>query len=79
MSKVTSKLRVSVPKAPADQHGVAPGDDLVWKPAGAALRVRLRLFDAATRRQARRQSRRKLSAARTRGWTRDEPEAGARP
>jgi bifunctional DNA-binding transcriptional regulator/antitoxin component of YhaV-PrlF toxin-antitoxin module len=87
MSKVTSKLQVSVPKALADQYGIAPGDDLVWEPAGDSLRVRLaepragytldgrerlRLFDAATRRQAERQARRKLGAARTRGWTRDE-------
>lgn len=86
MSKVTSKLQVSVPKALADQYGIAPGDDLVWEPAGDALRVRLaeprvayalddrerlRLFDAATRRQTERQSRRKLRAVKTRGWTRD--------
>lgn len=87
MSKVTTKLQVSVPKALADQYGIAPGDDLVWEPAGEALRVRLaepravyalddrarlRLFDAATHRQAERQSRRKLAPATTRGWTRDE-------
>ncbi len=87
MSKVTSKLQVSVPKALADRYGIAPGDDLVWEPAGDALRVRLaepraayalddaerlRLFDAATRRQAGRQSRRNLRATAKRGWTRDE-------
>jgi bifunctional DNA-binding transcriptional regulator/antitoxin component of YhaV-PrlF toxin-antitoxin module len=96
MSKVTTKLQVSVPKALADQYGIAPGDDLVWEPAGEALRVRLaepravyalddrarlRLFDAATRRQTERESRRKLDRATTRGWTRDElydRDAGAR-
>ena len=96
MSKVTTKLQVSVPKALADQYGIAPGDELVWEPAGEALRVRLaepragyaldarerlRLFDAATRRQAERQSRRKPGRAKARGWTRDElydRDAGAR-
>jgi bifunctional DNA-binding transcriptional regulator/antitoxin component of YhaV-PrlF toxin-antitoxin module len=87
MAKVTSKLQVSVPKVLADQYGIAPGAELIWEPAGEALRVRLaepraaytldarerlRLFDAATRRQAERQSRRKLGRAATRGWTRDE-------
>lgn len=87
MSKVTTKFQVSVPKALADQYGIEPGDDLVWEPAGEALRVRLaeprtvyavdgrerlRLFDAATRRQAERQARRKLRAPSDRGWTRDE-------
>ena len=87
MSRVTSKLQVSLPKALADQYGIAPGDDLVWEAAGEALRVRLaesrdvhalddrerlRLFDAATRRQTERQSRRKLRAGTTRGWTREE-------
>jgi AbrB family looped-hinge helix DNA binding protein len=96
MSKVTSKFQVSVPKALADQYGIAPGDDLVWEPAGEALRVRLaepraryaldgrerlRLFDAATRRQAERQSRRQLGRESARGWTRNElydRNAGAR-
>jgi len=87
MSKVTTKLQVSVPKALADRYGIAPGSELVWEPAGEALRVRLaepragyaldrrerlRLFDAATRRQAERQRRLKLRPARARGWTRDE-------
>jgi AbrB family looped-hinge helix DNA binding protein len=87
MSKVTSKFQVSVPKALADQYGIAPGDDLVWEPAGEALRVRLaepraryaldgrerlRLFDAATRRQAERQSRRSLGRDAERGWTREQ-------
>lgn len=85
MSKVTSKYQVSVPKALADRFGIAPGDDLVWEAAGDALRVRvaepraayalddrerLRLFDAATRRQAERQGARNLEPARDRGWTR---------
>jgi bifunctional DNA-binding transcriptional regulator/antitoxin component of YhaV-PrlF toxin-antitoxin module len=87
VSKVTAKYQVSVPKALADQYRIAPGDDLVWEAAGEALRVRLaepraadavdgrerlRLFDAATRRQAVRQSGRTLRAPTDRGWTRDE-------
>ncbi len=39
MSKVTSKLQVTVPKAIADQYGVRPGDELQWLPAGDAIRV----------------------------------------
>jgi AbrB family looped-hinge helix DNA binding protein len=93
MSKVTSKFQVSVPKALADRYGIAPGDDLIWEAAGEALRVRLaepptryaldgrerlRLFDAATRRQAERQAkrqagrkpRRKPGREAGRGWTR---------
>jgi len=83
MSRVTTKFQVSVPKALADQYGIEPGDDLVWEPAGEALRVRpakprtahavdgrerLRLFDAAMHRQAGRM----LRAPADRGWTRDE-------
>lgn len=77
---------MSVPKALADQYGIEPGDDLVWEPAGEALRVRLaeprtvyavdgrerlRLFDAASRRQVERQAGRKLRAPSDRGWARD--------
>jgi bifunctional DNA-binding transcriptional regulator/antitoxin component of YhaV-PrlF toxin-antitoxin module len=87
VSKVTTKYQVSVPKALADQYGIAPGDDLIWEPAGEALRVRLaeprtayavdgrerlRLFDAATRRQTERQPVRKRRSPANRGWTRDE-------
>jgi len=87
MSKVTRKYQVSVPKALADRFGIAPGDDLVWEEAGDALRVRiaepraayalddrerLRLFDAATKRQAARQAKRPLEPAASRGWTREQ-------
>lgn len=86
MTKVTSKFQVTVPKALADRYGIAPGDDLIWEAAGETLRVRptapraryaldgrerLRLFDAATRRQAVRQSRRDLGRNTARDWTRD--------
>lgn len=86
MSKVTSKLQVTVPKAIARQYGIRPGETIEWKPAGDAIRVeiarsrqpltvaeRLRLFDAATERQKRRQagwSRRWKKSGR--GWTRED-------
>jgi AbrB family looped-hinge helix DNA binding protein len=39
MSKVTSKLQLTIPKAIADQYGIRPGDELEWIPAGDAIRV----------------------------------------
>ena len=88
MSKVTSKLQVTLPKAIADQFGIRPGDEIVWEPAGDVIRVwppgvapvaldceqRLRIFDAATRRQAERQgaARRRSKVSGDRGWTREE-------
>ena len=72
MSKVTSKLQVTLPKALAEQMGVKPGDEIHWEIAGDAMRVvpkskkrkakqddpsfRLRLFDQATRRQRQRET-----------------------
>ena len=41
MSKVTSKLQLTVPKAIADQYGIRPGDELQWSPAGESIRVSL--------------------------------------
>jgi AbrB family looped-hinge helix DNA binding protein len=87
MSKVTSKLQVTIPKAIADAFGITPGDTLAWMPAGDGIRVvpgtrdddgeatrrRLESFDAATRRQAERM-RSPAVAPRTqkRGWSREE-------
>jgi AbrB family looped-hinge helix DNA binding protein len=86
VSKVTSKLQVTLPKALADKYGIRPGDEIEWKPAGDAIRVeiprcgqlmtvagRLALFDAATERQNRRQAgwRRKWKKT-DRGWTRED-------
>jgi AbrB family looped-hinge helix DNA binding protein len=39
MSKVTSKLQLTVPKAIADQYGIRPGDELQWVAAGETIRV----------------------------------------
>jgi len=84
---VTSKLQVTVPKALAERYGIRPGDEIEWLEGGDAIRVvprarrraaeppeiRLQLFDQATRRQKRRESRRARSRpARDRGWTREE-------
>jgi AbrB family looped-hinge helix DNA binding protein len=94
MSRVTSKLQVTVPKAIADQYGIRPGDEIEWVPAGETIRVvppgrrvhgldpemKLKLFDAATERQRLRQSGRpQVRAARARGWTREELYERARP
>jgi AbrB family looped-hinge helix DNA binding protein len=94
MSKVTSKLQVTVPKAIADQYGIRPGDEIEWIPAGETICVRppgrqrpgldpqarLKLFDAATARQRRRgaTSPRPARAVR-RGWTREDLYERARP
>jgi len=39
MSKVTSKLQVTLPKAIADQYGIKPGDELQWRASGEAIYV----------------------------------------
>jgi AbrB family looped-hinge helix DNA binding protein len=66
MSKVTSKLQVTLPKSIATRFSIKPGDELQWEAAGETIRVvplgkvkksstlpedRLRLFDKATERQ----------------------------
>jgi len=40
MSKVTSKLQVTLPKALAEHYGIEPGDEIEWEAAGDAIRVR---------------------------------------
>ena len=77
MSKVTSKLQVTIPKAIADQYGIKPGDEIEFQAAGESIRVvtpkgrkksrlsveeRLRLFDAAMERQRQREKHMKLPA-----------------
>jgi AbrB family looped-hinge helix DNA binding protein len=47
MTKVTSKLQVTLPKAVAKQLGINPGDEIDWEIAGAELR----LIPAGKRRQ----------------------------
>jgi len=93
MSKVTSKLQVTIPKALAERHGIQPGDDIRFVSAGDAIRIemgeglprlsreeRLRLFDESVRRQRRRQAGRKYpKEPRDRGWKREDLYDRARP
>ena len=82
MSKVTSKLQVTLPKALADRHAIRPGDEIAWESAGDVIRVipgartaapdldaRLRFFDQASARQRRRNRAFKGSkGSGARGW-----------
>lgn len=86
MSKVTSKLQVTIPKAIAERYSISPGDELEWLPGIDSVRVvpakalkaspssasRLRLFDAAMKRQREREAREPRQACPDRGWTRQE-------
>jgi len=85
MSKITSKLQVTLPKALAERMRLRPGDELEWQQAGDSLRVlprgspplnleaRLHRFDEATRRQRRREAGQgPTKAMRGRGWSREE-------
>jgi AbrB family looped-hinge helix DNA binding protein len=86
MAKITSKYQVKVPKAIAEQYGLHPGDEIEWMPAGDAIRVvpsghlptrpdndvklRLRLFDEATRRIQQKPT--SQERQQDRGWTRED-------
>lgn len=83
MSKVTSKLQVTVPKAIADRFGIRPGDEIEFQAAGDGIRIlptekkaplsvqeKLRLFDESTKRVRRR--RWKGKPPKDRGWTRED-------
>ena len=88
MSKVSSKLQVTVPKAIAERYGIRPGDDIRFEEAGETIRVvpanartqkkgldtetRLRIFDEAMARQRAREAERTRAPATERGWTREE-------
>ena len=88
MSKVSSKLQVTVQKAIAERYGIRPGDDIRFEEAGEAIRVvppnfrmqkkrldtetRLRIFDEAMARQRAREAGRTRAPATERGWTREE-------
>lgn len=88
MSKVTSKLQVTLPKALAEHYAIRPGDDIRFEGAGEVIRVvppgaqapaegldveaRLALFDAATTRQEAREAGRRTHPGAGRGWTREE-------
>ena len=88
MSKVTSKLQVTIPKAVADRMNLRPGDELEWIVTGDVLQVvpvreqstraaiaeRLRLFDESTARQRAWQAANPPDCTnpKDRGWTRAE-------
>jgi AbrB family looped-hinge helix DNA binding protein len=87
---VTSKLQVTIPKAIADQYGIAPGDEIEFQAAGDVIRVippqrrklaarlsleeRVRLFDAAMKRQRLREKQMRISGERPtkRDWKRED-------
>lgn len=86
MSKVTSKLQVTVPKAIAEKYRIKPGDSIEWVAAGDSIGVlpvalapsandtadRLRLFDLATARQRSRDRKQPPRQASSRGWSRED-------
>jgi len=86
MARVTSKYQVTVPRKIADAYAIRPGDEIDWVPAGGVIRVippgkcaaaldlesRLRLFDQATERQARRAAAPRLAEPPDRGWSRED-------
>ena len=86
MSKVTSKYQVSIPRILAKKVGIRVGDELEWEEAAGTLRARaaalpkagfsvserLRLFDAATARQEKRDHAHQLPRGKRRGWTRED-------
>ena len=87
MAKVTSKYQVTVPRKIADAYSIRPGDQIEWVPAGGVIRVippgkralgldresRLRLFDQATERQARRATASRVpEQPPDRGWSRED-------
>jgi AbrB family looped-hinge helix DNA binding protein len=39
MSKVTSKLQVTIPKAVAETHGIRPGSEIIFESAGDTILV----------------------------------------
>jgi len=86
VARVTSKRQVTIPKAIADQYGIAPGAEIQFVPAGDAIRVqppqlapavvdrdrRLERFDQATERQRGRQGAGPRHTGGNRGWLRED-------
>lgn len=93
MTKVTSKLQVTIPKKLADEFAIHPGDEIDWESAGEVIRVvpaarrrepldreqRLALFRQATVRQREREEKRPMPPATHRGWQREELYDRGRP
>ena len=86
MSKVTSKLQVTVPRRIAEEYGIRPGDEIDWMAAGEVIRVippgrqaqltsresQLRWFDQATERHSKRLGADAAPGTRDRGWKRED-------
>ncbi len=87
MSRITSKLQVTVPKRLADEYGLVPGSEVTFvgvggvillrpgrsAPGGLSVEERIALFDAATARlEARLGSTPPSPRATDRGWSREE-------
>ena len=84
MSRVTSKLQVTLPKAVADRYGIVPGSDVTFEPAGSVILLRpaaarassltaeekLELLDAGSARALARVA--GAPNAQDRGWSREE-------
>ena len=93
MSKVTSKLQVTIPKSVAERHRIRPGDEIRWASAGDGIRIeigpparplttqeRLKLFDESVKRQKRRQAGKKYPKNPSdRGWKREDLYERGRP
>lgn len=84
MSRVTSKLQVTIPRAVADRYGIQPGVEIAFEPAGDVIRVlpprpaprdagdRLKRFEQVVARQRQREAGQVVTATTDRGWTREE-------
>lgn len=84
MARVTSKLQVTIPKVVADRYQIQPGAELVFEPAGDAIRVvperrqpvdareRVRLFERVLARQRQREKGQVFAEVQDRGWSREE-------
>lgn len=95
MSRITSKLQITIPKRLAQQVGLGPGDEVEFLAAGDGIRMvpvgkamagrlstaeRLRLFQLATARQPlRNKAWPGGRAGGARGWTRDSLYTRAKP
>lgn len=86
MARVTGKFQITLPRRLVDAYGIRVGDEVEILAAGESIEIRpakagttalsseerLRHFDDATRRQEARQRDVRHSAAKDRGWTREE-------
>jgi AbrB family looped-hinge helix DNA binding protein len=91
MSRVTSKLQVTIPKAVADRYEIEPGAEIVFEPAGDVIRVvpqrrpvpdpgeRVKLFERALARQRQRETGRAFPEVQDRGWSREDLYDRGRP